>query len=43
MMAESFLPVGSCPYLYAWDGREFRFITDLLGAAPLGLTISDNR
>ncbi len=27
----------SCPYLYAWDGEQFRFITDILGAAPLGL------
>ena len=43
LMAESFLPVGSCPYLYAWDGNGFRFVTDLLGAAPLGLPISDNR
>ena len=24
-------PTGSCPYLYAWDGRQFRFVTDLLG------------
>ena len=29
--------------LYAWDGRRFRFVTDLLGAAPLGLRISDTR
>lgn len=28
---------GSCPFLYAWDGNGFRFITDILGAAPLGL------
>ena len=31
------LPTGSCPYLYAWDGKQFRFVTDILGAAPLGL------
>jgi Tfp pilus assembly protein PilF len=42
-IAESFLPVGSCPYLYAWDGQRFRFVTDLLGAAPVGLPIADNR
>ena len=35
--------VGSCPYLYAWDGKRFRFVTDLLGAAPLGLPISEQR
>jgi hypothetical protein len=28
---------GSCPYLYAWDGSEFAFVTDCLWAAPLGL------
>ena len=37
------LPTGSCPYLYAWDGARFRFVTDLLGAAPAGLPISDAR
>lgn len=36
-------PTGSCPYLYAWDGTRFRFVTDLLGAAPLGLRVSDSR
>ena len=35
------LPEGSCPYLYAWDGKEYRFITDLLGAAPLGLPVAE--
>lgn len=37
------LPTGSCPYLYAWDGTGFRFVTDLLGAAPAGLPISETR
>lgn len=32
---------GSCPYLYVWDGEEYRFVTDLLGAAPLGLQLAD--
>ena len=36
-------PTGSCPYLYAWDGQGFRFVTDLLGAAPLGLPVSDTQ
>jgi tetratricopeptide (TPR) repeat protein len=26
----------SCPLLYAWDGRRFGFVTDVLGVAPLG-------
>jgi Flp pilus assembly protein TadD len=34
---------GSCPYLYAWDGQRFRFVTDLLGAAPLGLPAGEGR
>src|SRR5262249_32986357 len=37
------IPAGSCPYLFAWDGNGFRFVTDLLGAAPLGLRISDTQ
>src|SRR5262249_29668726 len=34
---------GSCPYLYAWDGGHFRFVTDILGASPLGLPLSGTR
>jgi tetratricopeptide (TPR) repeat protein len=34
---------GSCPYLFAWDGSGFRFVTDILGAAPLGLPIAKGR
>ena len=29
--------LGSCPYLYTWDGERFVFATDLLWAAPLGM------
>ena len=42
-MLELLLPTGSCPYLYAWDGQGFRFVTDILGAAPAGLRLSDDR
>ena len=42
-MLELLMPTGSCPYLYAWDGKQFRFVTDILGAAPAGLRLSDNR
>ncbi|HEV2394185.1 MAG TPA: FG-GAP-like repeat-containing protein [Verrucomicrobiae bacterium] len=42
-LAELTLPTGSCPYLYAWDGRRFRFVTDVLGASPLGLPASQTR
>lgn len=34
---------GSCPYLYAWTGERFEFVTDVLGSAPLGLPISEKR
>jgi hypothetical protein len=26
----------SCPYLYAWDGEGFSFVTDFLGAGEMG-------
>ncbi len=31
---------GSCPYLYAWNGKEHEFVTDCLWGAPLGLQSS---
>jgi hypothetical protein len=40
-LTELILPTGSCPYLYAWDGEKHRFVTDLLGASPLGLPVSE--
>lgn len=27
---------GSCPMVFAWNGKAFQFITDVLGVAPLG-------
>jgi len=42
-LAELALPTGSCPYLYAWDGHRFRFVTDILGSSPLGLPVSETR
>lgn len=32
--------VGSCPFLYAWDGSNHVFVTDVLGITPLGLPMS---
>ena len=32
--------VSSCPYLFAWDGKEMRFITDCIWRSPLGLRIN---
>jgi Flp pilus assembly protein TadD len=42
-VTEPTLPSGSCPYLYAWDGHGFTFVTDILGAAPLGLPQNEKR
>jgi len=28
---------GSCPFLYTWNGETFTFVSDVLGATPLGL------
>ena len=32
---------GSCPMIFTWNGREFQFITDVLGVAPLGASSGD--
>lgn len=29
--------IGSCPYIYTWNGESFEFFSDCLWAAPLGL------
>lgn len=31
---------GSCPFLYAWNGDEVAFVTDLLWGAPAGLPLA---
>ena len=33
--------LGSCPYLYTWNGERFEFVTDLLWNAPLGLKFAE--
>ena len=32
---------GSCPMIWTWNGKEFEFITDVLGVAPLGASDGD--
>ncbi len=34
---------GSCPMVWAWNGREFEFIADVLGVAPLGASAGDGK
>jgi hypothetical protein len=35
--------VGSCPFLYTWNGKTFTFVTDVLGITPLGLPMAPGR
>ncbi|HEX3128188.1 MAG TPA: FG-GAP-like repeat-containing protein [Thermoanaerobaculia bacterium] len=39
-IVEEQLLKGSCPFLYAWDGHGFAFVTDLLWNAPIGLPVA---
>jgi len=32
--------IGSCPFLYAWNGETYTFISDVLGITPLGLPMA---
>jgi hypothetical protein len=33
--------IGSCPFLYSWDGSGYRFVSDVLGTTPLGLPMKE--
>lgn len=30
---------GSCPFVYAWDGKGFRFVTDVMWRSALGMPV----
>jgi hypothetical protein len=32
--------VGSCPFLYAWNGEAYEFVSDVIGITPLGLPMA---
>jgi len=32
--------VGSCPFLYTWNGETYEFVSDVLGITPLGLPMA---
>ncbi len=34
---------GSCPIIWTWNGKEFEYITDVLGVAPLGAASGEGR
>ncbi len=35
--------LGSCPFLYTWNGRTYEFVSDVLGITPLGLPMAPGR
>ncbi len=35
--------LASCPVLFAWDGNEYRFVTDLLGVGGIGFFASPGK
>jgi tetratricopeptide (TPR) repeat protein len=39
-IVEEQLLKGSCPFLYAWNGERFAFISDLLWNSPIGLPVA---
>ncbi len=39
-VVEEQLLKGSCPFLYAWTGERFEFVTDLLWSSPIGLPVA---
>ena len=38
-IAETQRQLSSCPVLFAWDGKEFAFVSDLLGVGGIGFAI----
>jgi hypothetical protein len=34
---------GSCPMIFTWNGREFEYISEVLGVAPLGASLGGGR
>jgi hypothetical protein len=38
-IAEQQILKGSCPWLYAWNGEEFEFVTDVLWPSALGMPV----
>jgi hypothetical protein len=39
-IVEEQLLKGSCPFLYAWNGERFAFVSDLLWNSPIGLPVA---
>lgn len=43
ILEEKQVLIGSCPFLYGWDGTSWKLVTDLLWNAPLGLQIAKGK
>jgi hypothetical protein len=43
MLEEKQVLIGSCPFLYGWDGNQWELVTDLLWNAPLGLQVAKGK
>lgn len=43
MLEEKQVLIGSCPFLYGWNGSRWELVTDLLWNAPLGLQVEKGR
>lgn len=43
MLEEKQVLIGSCPFLYGWDGERWQLATDLLWNAPLGLQVAKGK
>jgi hypothetical protein len=40
ILEEKQVLIGSCPFLYGWNGESWQLVTDLLWNAPLGLQVA---
>jgi hypothetical protein len=40
LLAQRIGLVGSCPFLYTWNGKTYEFVSDVLGITPLGLPMA---
>jgi hypothetical protein len=43
ILEEKQVLIGSCPFLYGWDGKQWQLVTDLLWNAPLGLQVAKGK
>jgi tetratricopeptide (TPR) repeat protein len=40
LVAQRLGQIGSCPFLYTWNGSTYEFVSDVLGITPLGLPMA---